>query len=113
MQFIGGIGGRQCFQKLFQDFSGGPVVKTPHFQGRGCNPQLGNKDPICHMAWPKKKVPRATEYSYVKKYSYFIPPAEINSRSKFERETNASRRKEKKSISESMNHTGKPLIRQC
>ena len=43
------------------------MVKTPHFQCGGCNPQLGNKDPICYMAWPKKKVPRATEYSYVKK----------------------------------------------
>ena len=46
------------------------MVKTPHFQCGGCNPQLGNKDPICYMAWPKKKVPRATEYSYVT----LIPP---------------------------------------
>ena len=42
------------------DFSGGPVVKTPHFQcfhcrRHGFNPWSGNYDPTCHAEQPKKK----------------------------------------------------------
>ena len=38
------------------DFPGGPVVKTPFFQfrGLGFDPWLGNWDPTCRMARPKK-----------------------------------------------------------
>ena len=39
------------FKKSGRDFSGGPVVKTSHFQPKGAqvgNPWLGNEDPACH-----------------------------------------------------------------
>ena len=40
-----------------RDFPGGPVVKTPHCQCRGCrfNPWSGVYDPTCHAAQPKDK----------------------------------------------------------
>ena len=39
---------------------GSPVVKTPCFHCRGCefNPWLGNRDPTCHVAQPKKTINR-------------------------------------------------------
>ena len=52
----------ECKESVFkngflQDFRGEPVVKTPHFQFRGCgfDPWSGNSDPSCCMAWQKKK----------------------------------------------------------
>ena len=42
--------------KSISDFPGSPVVKTLCSQCRrhGFNPWLGNKNPICHVAQPKK-----------------------------------------------------------
>ena len=53
-------------QKSLQgEFPVGPVVKTPHFhgRGRGCDPWSGNQDPTCHVRHPppscqKRKVSR-------------------------------------------------------
>ena len=44
-------------RSMARDFPGVPVVKTPRFQCRGhrFDPCLGNWDPTCHVAWPKKK----------------------------------------------------------
>ena len=40
--------------KSTQDFPGGPVVKTVFsLRGQGFDPWLGNKDPTCHLVWPK------------------------------------------------------------
>ena len=41
------------------DFPGGPVVKTQRFHCRAS--QVRNQDSTCHMAWPKKKRPDASE----------------------------------------------------
>ena len=40
-----------------RDFPGSAVVKTLHFQCRGCrhNPLLGNQNSKSHVAWPIKK----------------------------------------------------------
>ena len=37
------------------DFPGGPVIKTLRFQckGHGSDPQLGNENTTCCVAWPK------------------------------------------------------------
>ena len=42
---------------LVWNFPGGPVVKSPVFQCRGCgfNPWSGNSDPTCHVVWIKNK----------------------------------------------------------
>ena len=41
--------------KKKQDFPGGPVVRTPHFEnrGHGVSPWSGHWDPICRVAQPK------------------------------------------------------------
>lgn len=40
-----------------EDFPSGQVVKTPRSQCRvhGLDPCLGNEDPTCHAAQPRKK----------------------------------------------------------
>ena len=54
----------------FRDFSGGPVVKTPHSQCRRhrFNSWLGNKDPACCLVWPKtnkQKIPSSSEFYHL------------------------------------------------
>ena len=48
---------RSIKNPLTRDFPGGLVVKTLHFQCRGCrvDPWSRNKDPTGCVAWPKKK----------------------------------------------------------
>ena len=48
---------RSIKNPLTRDFPGGLVVKTVHFQCRGCrfDSWSRNKDPTCCVAWPKKK----------------------------------------------------------
>ena len=48
---------RSIKNPLTRDFPGGLVVKTLHFQCRGCrfDSWSRNKDPTCCVAWPKKK----------------------------------------------------------
>ena len=45
------------FKKLkIRDFLDGPIVKTPHFQCRGCGfNSLGNQDPTCCVWHGQKK----------------------------------------------------------
>ena len=42
--------------KWTRDFPGGPETKTPdfHCRGHGIDHRLGNSDPTCHVAEPKK-----------------------------------------------------------
>ena len=49
------------------DFRGGPVVKTPRFQCRGCgfNPWLGNKIPTHHGVRSKKKKKKERQKKHV------------------------------------------------
>ena len=40
--------------RVFRDLPRGPVVKTVFsLRGTGVDPWLGNKDPTCHLVWPK------------------------------------------------------------
>ena len=54
---------RSIKNPLTRDFPGGLVVKTLHFQCRGCRvvPWSRNKDPPGCVAWPKKKKKTHTE----------------------------------------------------
>ena len=49
----------ECYvaMKKNEDFPGGQVVKTPHFQHTECgfDPWSSSQDPTCHVAWPKNK----------------------------------------------------------
>lgn len=44
--------------KKTRDLPGNPVIKTlcPKAGSMGVDLQLGNKDPTCHAAWPRKYI---------------------------------------------------------
>lgn len=67
---------------------------TPPVQG--VHPQVGNKDPICHMVWQKKKSQEQLNTHMWKNTPTLYRLQKLIQDLKFERETNASRRKEKK-----------------
>ena len=47
----------RSIRDIWQNFPGGPVIKTPSFHCRRfrLDPWLGNYNPACHVAWPKNK----------------------------------------------------------